>query len=136
MLTPGEVMQLPTDDALIFVSGCPPIRAKKLRYFEDRNFAPRCLPALRSAVPGNRPTVSSDTWGTQSREPDARLEKQWGDYVTETASEETGPIRERTPEAVRRPGSDPDIALILDEPRRRRGRRNVPTAQLSLPLPG
>jgi len=136
LLTPGEVMQLPTDDALIFVSGCPPIRAKKLRYFEDRNFAPRCLPAPRFAVPGDRPTVSSDTWGTQSREPDARLEKQWGDYVTETTSEETGPIRERTPEAVRRPGSDPDTALILDEPRRRRGRRNAPTAQLSLPLPG
>jgi type IV secretion system protein VirD4 len=26
------------------VSGAPPIRAKKLRYFEDRNFADRVLP--------------------------------------------------------------------------------------------
>ena len=47
-------------------------------------------------------------------------------------------MRERTPEPVRLPGADPDTALILDEPRRRRGRRNAPTSQLSLslPLPG
>ena len=38
LLTPGEVMQLPPDDELVLVSGCPPIRAKKARYFED----PRC----------------------------------------------------------------------------------------------
>ena len=48
LLTPGEVMQLPTDEALMLVSGTPPIRAKKLRYFEDRNFTPRCLPAPRA----------------------------------------------------------------------------------------
>jgi type IV secretion system protein VirD4 len=136
LLTPGEVMQLPSDEALIFVSGCPPIRAKKLRYFEDGNFTPRCLPTPRAAVPSDGPRRSSDTWGTQARGPDDRLEKQWGDYVTATSSEEAGPARERTPEPVRLPGADPDTALILDEPRRRRGRRNAPTAQLSLPLPG
>ena len=42
MLTPGEVMQLPPADELVLVSGLAPIRAKKLRYYEDRNFtAPR-----------------------------------------------------------------------------------------------
>jgi type IV secretion system protein VirD4 len=30
LLTPGEVMQLPNDDELVLVSGCSPIRAKKL----------------------------------------------------------------------------------------------------------
>ncbi|MCP4129171.1 MAG: type IV secretory system conjugative DNA transfer family protein, partial [Gammaproteobacteria bacterium] len=45
LLTPGEVMQLPQDDALVLVSGTPPIQAKKLRYYEDDNFTPRCLPA-------------------------------------------------------------------------------------------
>ena len=35
LLTPGEVMQLPPDDELVLVSGVPPIRAKKARYFED-----------------------------------------------------------------------------------------------------
>ena len=35
LLTPGEVMQLPATDELVLVSGCPPIRAKKARYYED-----------------------------------------------------------------------------------------------------
>ena len=35
LLTPGEVMQLPPADELVLVSGVPPIRAKKVRYFED-----------------------------------------------------------------------------------------------------
>ena len=34
LLTPGEVMQLPPADELVLVSGVPPIRAKKARYFE------------------------------------------------------------------------------------------------------
>ena len=34
LLTPGEVMQLPPDDELVLVSGCPPI-ARKARYYED-----------------------------------------------------------------------------------------------------
>jgi type IV secretion system protein VirD4 len=41
LLTPGEVMQLPADDELVMVSGAPPIRAKKLRYYTDRNFTER-----------------------------------------------------------------------------------------------
>jgi len=45
LLTPGEVMQLAPSDELVLVSGLPPVRAKKLRYYEDRNFAARVLPA-------------------------------------------------------------------------------------------
>jgi type IV secretion system protein VirD4 len=44
LLTAGEVMQLPPNDELVLMSGCPPIRAKKARYFEDRRFAERVLP--------------------------------------------------------------------------------------------
>jgi len=44
LLTPGEVMQLPADDALVQVSGVPPIRAKKTRYYLDRDFAARVAP--------------------------------------------------------------------------------------------
>jgi len=44
LLTPGEVMQLPPADELVLVSGLAPIRAKKLRYYEDRNFTSRVLP--------------------------------------------------------------------------------------------
>jgi len=43
LLTPGEVMQLPSTDELILVSGAPPIRAKKARYFEDRQLQRRIL---------------------------------------------------------------------------------------------
>ena len=43
LLTPGEVMQLPPDDELILMSGCHPIRAKKARYFEDRQLQARIL---------------------------------------------------------------------------------------------
>ena len=44
LLTAGEVMQLPPSDELVLMSGFPPIRAKKARYFEDRRFAERILP--------------------------------------------------------------------------------------------
>jgi type IV secretion system protein VirD4 len=44
LLTPGEVMQLGATEELVLVSGLPPIRAAKLRYFEDGNFAARRLP--------------------------------------------------------------------------------------------
>ena len=57
LLTPGEVMQLPSADELVLVSGLPPIRAKKLRYYEDRNFTRRVLPAphLSEGVYEDRP---------------------------------------------------------------------------------
>lgn len=44
LLTPGEIMQLDARDELIMLAGVPPIRAKKLRYFEDANFTARRLP--------------------------------------------------------------------------------------------
>ncbi|UVO30270.1 conjugal transfer protein TraG [Bradyrhizobium arachidis] len=50
LLTPGEVMQLPSDDELVLVSGWPPIRANKARYYEDPRLRERVLPPAR---PGN-----------------------------------------------------------------------------------
>src|SRR3954451_18779561 len=47
LLTPGEVMQLPSTDDLVLVSGCPPIRAKKARYYEDPRLKERVLPPLK-----------------------------------------------------------------------------------------
>ncbi len=44
LLTPGEVMQLPPADELVLVSGVPPIRAKKARYYEDPRLQERILP--------------------------------------------------------------------------------------------
>ena len=62
LLTPGEVMQLPPDDELVLVSGVPPIRAKKARYFEDPRLTERVLPPLKSEsleCDGSAPT---DDW--------------------------------------------------------------------------
>ena len=49
LLTPGEVMQLPPEDELVLVSGVPPIRAKKARYFEDPRLTERVLPPPNSS---------------------------------------------------------------------------------------
>jgi type IV secretion system protein VirD4 len=64
LLTPGEVMQLPPDDAVVMVSGHPPIKAKKLRYYQDRNFTSRVLPApvLFEGVYADRPAMRPDDW--------------------------------------------------------------------------
>ncbi|WP_417466176.1 IncP-type conjugal transfer protein TraG [Kordiimonas sp.] len=41
LLTPGEVMQLADSDEIVMLAGCPPIRAQKLKYYEDVNFTSR-----------------------------------------------------------------------------------------------
>jgi type IV secretion system protein VirD4 len=65
LLTPGEVMQLPPDEAIVMVSGHPPIRAKKLRYFHDANFRHRVLapPVLASGHYADAPARRTDDWG-------------------------------------------------------------------------
>ncbi|HMO74320.1 MAG TPA: conjugal transfer protein TraG [Sphingopyxis sp.] len=77
LLTQGEVMQLPPADELVLVSGMAPIRAKKLRYYEDRNFRDRLAlpPALAEADYADRPKPQSDDWSGLVRAPDSRLGK-------------------------------------------------------------
>jgi type IV secretion system protein VirD4 len=80
LLTPGEVMQLPASDALVLVSGLPPIRARKLRYYEDHNFCSRVLPPPHLTQGGyrDRPALRPDDWSGQVRGPHAGLEQQAG----------------------------------------------------------
>lgn len=67
LLTAGEVMQLPPGDELVLAAGVPPIRARKVRYFEDRRLTARILPPPKSdaivkdakAAPQN-----TDDWST------------------------------------------------------------------------
>lgn len=75
LLTPGEVMQLPPADELVLVSGLPPIRAKKLRYYEDRNFTQRVLAAPHLSEGGyeDKPAPRPDDWSGQVRDTDDRL---------------------------------------------------------------
>ena len=70
LLTPGEVMQLPPADELVLVSGLAPIRAKKLRYYEDRNFLARIAPSPRlcdKAYP-DCPAPRPNDWKGQVRD--------------------------------------------------------------------
>ena len=84
LITPGEVLQLPADAALVLVSGTPPIRARKLAYFTDRNFTQRCLPPplLRPISERQHPRGVADDWSGRTRSTDARLEQPWSDLVS------------------------------------------------------
>ena len=65
LLTPGEVMQLPSDQELVLVAGSPPVRALKLRYYEDRNFTERLkeAPGAAACIPEAR----ENDWGSDVR---------------------------------------------------------------------
>lgn len=64
LLTPGEVMQLPTDEAVVMVSSVAPIKAKKLRYYADANFKSRVLPppAIAAGQYADVPPARPDDW--------------------------------------------------------------------------
>ena len=64
LLTPGEVMQLPSDESVVMVSGHAPIKAKKLRYYADANFKRRVLPPPVLSLGGypDVPPARADDW--------------------------------------------------------------------------
>ncbi|MDV6903799.1 conjugal transfer protein TraG [Pseudomonas aeruginosa] len=64
LLTPGEVMQLPPDEAVVMVSSVAPIKAKKLRYYADANFKRRVLPppTLADGQYADAPPSRPDDW--------------------------------------------------------------------------
>ena len=64
LLTPGEVMQLPPQEEIVMVSGHAPVRAQKLRYFDDQNFKSRVVapPELNSAAYLDCPAPRPDDW--------------------------------------------------------------------------
>jgi type IV secretion system protein VirD4 len=64
LLTPGEIMQLSPSDELVMLAGMAPIRANKLRYFEDRRFLARVSPPpmLADGDYADRPPKRSHDW--------------------------------------------------------------------------
>ncbi len=121
LLTPGEVMQLPPADELVLVSGLAPIRAKKIRYYEDRNFTGRVLPSPE-LTPGSyrdRPPARPHAWAGQVRDIDTRLQSE----VDETLSDvldEGGPQLQRHPGLsgpviAQETAPTPDDLSILDD---------------------
>lgn len=77
LLTPGEVMQLPSDEEVVLVAGQPPIKAKKIRYYEDANFTDRVTSPPVLGNPnhpyGDSPPPRTDDWGRQTRSVETRL---------------------------------------------------------------
>jgi type IV secretion system protein VirD4 len=73
LLTPGEVMQLPPNDEIVMLAGLNPVRAKKVRYYEDRELQRRILPPPEltpAAVDGPEPpNPSSDNSWTSTVTP-------------------------------------------------------------------
>ncbi len=111
LLTPGEVMQLPPSDELLLVSGHSPVRAKKLRYFDDRTFTARVLPApvLAERIYADRPPLRTNNWGRLARLPDARLVATDSDTRDDDAAE--GGVQQE-----RHPGLPQEQAVTRDEP--------------------
>ena len=61
LLTPGEIMQLPAGDEIVLVSGCPPVRAKKARYYEDPQLKVRVIAPPKPEAPGGT-SPAVDDW--------------------------------------------------------------------------
>ncbi|WAC48205.1 conjugal transfer protein TraG [Asticcacaulis sp. SL142] len=116
LLTPGEVMQLPNTDELVLVSGLAPIRAKKLRYYEDRNFVSRQCPPPELALDGfsDCPLAQPNDWEGHVRGTDARLAAA---LVEEAGVEETsgGLAKERHPEKEQKLEGKRDAEAVAPE---------------------
>jgi type IV secretion system protein VirD4 len=122
LLTPGEIMQLPPDDAVVMASGHPPIRAKKLRYYQDANFERRVFkpPTLVAAERyHDAPAPRADDWSGLSvpetpRAPSAHV-GQYGGPVSDDGG------LQRRPELVAEVsvGAEPEISAgdlaVLDD---------------------
>jgi type IV secretion system protein VirD4 len=114
-------MQLPPTDELVLVSGLAPIRAKKLRYYHDRNFATRVVSAPVLAEDGyrDRPAPHRDDWGGQVRGLDRRPTAALDAEARAGQPEEGGLQRQRYPglpeKDVAKPNSEPAVGLGLDD---------------------
>jgi type IV secretion system protein VirD4 len=128
LLTPGEVMQLPPTDELVLVSGIPPIRAHRARFYEDKELKSRVLrpPALaltQARVSSEAATPHADDWTTlplRVARVDAAADPSTGFWADEDPA--NGGIRREPalPEheaiAAEEPRPRQEFALLEDEP--------------------
>ena len=109
LITPGEIMQLPSHQQLILLSGFSPIKAQKIRYYADKNFTGRVQspPNLSPNGTDDLPPSSSCVWGDATRPVDDRLytetdratqEKIASALNTKTDTDEDSGGKERSPE--------------------------------------
>jgi hypothetical protein len=86
-------MQLDPQDELVMISGMAPIRARKLRYYEDANFDARRLPApvIGQGPYPDRPATRTNDWDGQELESSVPA-------AVEGLLQESDDGRERAPE--------------------------------------
>jgi type IV secretion system protein VirD4 len=139
LLTAGEVMQLPPSDELVLVSACHPIRAKKVRYYEDARLKARVLPPPSLAVvsegtSGGRPNrgaddsffeEDSDNSGIRreptlpdheaitAEEPKPSTEFTFSDDEPDDDAARAGALRQRFGTVARQAALDPDDGIAL-----------------------
>ena len=102
LLLPQEVKELGPEQAIVFYEGLRPIRCRKIRYFADKRFRRRLLPAPSGPVPFRRaPPVPGAlrVAATVAAEPEERLA---GEGATPRVEKESVVIREATVEDVER----------------------------------
>ena len=97
LLTPGEVMQLPPADEVVMVAGISPIRAKKVRYYEDPRFKDRIVPPPSKAEPVES---EDDEWSTLPLPPKPTLHAN-SSGSAEYGEDTTDSERRRQPELNR-----------------------------------
>ncbi len=121
LLTPGEVMQLPATEELVMVSGLPPIRAKKLRYYQDRNFTTRVMPVPVLTEDGyhDKPAARQNDWSGLVRDTDIRLEtaidRELRDEIEGGLQQERHPgLPEEGPTKPKQPEHDAGLGLFDD----------------------
>lgn len=113
LLTPGEVMQLPHDDAIVLLAGTPPIRARKLRHYQDANFQRRLLPPPELGVAGyfDCPPPRAHDWQGMAKASAAEA-------VAESSSIQTtgeGGLSQAKPLEAAQPTPAPLFDLLLDD---------------------
>lgn len=146
LLTPGEILQLPQTDEVVLLSGAPPIKAKKARYYADRRLHSRVLPAPEncgqpadaratddwSALPPIEPDPKSSEDGGRRIDPangGLRREPDLPEYVEVVA-------RPKSPAAefdfAEADGADADQSAANNERIRRKMERGARQASLDL----
>lgn len=109
LLTPGEIMQLPPDDEIVMLSGVPPIRAKKTRYYTDPALQGRVVPPPEPGL-SDESFVHDDDW-TSLPKPELWFMNDEEPSQEEVDGDSDGAIR-RNPEL-----SDHDAIISKSEPK-------------------
>jgi len=120
LITPGEIMQLPSHEELILLSGFSPIKADKVRYYADKNFTGRVFspPQLSPDGKGDSLPSSPCVWGARTRPVDDRLyteaEKNTQNEIASALNKDDGG-KDMTPD-LDQPESEQSLAKETDEP--------------------